>query len=181
MAVEKVGLKPVPPEDARFLSVLIRAYLMEAAPGAQLDPVHVVDRIWSEKGRYGLWITHGVKRVGFALVRDTLTGKRELSEFAILGAYRRRHIGRQAVHMLVNDLPGSWYLGVSLASRAAQDFWPSVLADCPNIRNLRRGSPQNHHQTQTLHFDIDEETGHDSGIGHPDQGRTGDDRGAVEA
>jgi len=152
-----VQLRPVARSDARFLSVLLNSYLIDVAPGAKLDAAKMVDRIWDEDGRYGLWIMDGPKRVGFAMVRDAEGGARELSEFCILGAYRRRQIGRAAAHALLNELPGTWFLGVSAKAKGAQDFWHKVLEDCPSISNLKSGPPQNDQQSETLHFEIGED------------------------
>lgn len=154
-----VQLRPVDRTDARFLSVLLNVYLLDVAPGATLDPVKMVERIWNEGGHCGLWIMDGPKRVGFALVRDARNGARELSEFCILGAYRNRAYGRAAAHALVNELPGKWFLGVAKGATGAREFWHKVLEDCPNIRNLKSGRPQSNHQSETLHFEIADEGG----------------------
>lgn len=91
-----------------------------------------LERFW----RHPYLVMSDNEIAGFALVVDEcpLTGRSPcwfMAEFFILKAYRGRGTGRAAVQQALQVHPGQWHIAVPHANRAAQVFWPKVLASQP--------------------------------------------------
>ena len=95
------------------------------------------------------WIETSFDRVGFALIETDGPTNWDLCEFSIFPQFRRRGLGRQAVHHLVTTHPGEWELAVVSEPRSSRKFWASCLADYPN---LRKGPPFTEFQCHSYSF-----------------------------
>lgn len=131
-----IQLTPARPDQKPVIANLIQLYLhdmtafMPFPVGAdgryQYD---FLDRFW----RFPYIIMSNDEIAGFALIIDEcpLTGRQPcwfMAEFFVLKAYRGRGAGQAAVNEALAVHPGQWHIAVPRANRAAQVFWPKVLA-----------------------------------------------------
>lgn len=123
-------LHPVPRTGHARIRREMSAYLEELRSyGSGSRPAHYLDSyLRGQGGRQASFIHYGNQIVGFAFLR-ILTGEdiRELSEFWIQPAFRRRGLGRTAATNLLLSHPGSWRLLVTLRNEKAHRFWTSTI------------------------------------------------------
>ena len=82
-----------------------------------------------------LVIVDSGERVGCALVNRAPSRHVEpgrdfrMSEFFVLRAYRRRHVGRRAVFALFDRFPGRWEISELPRNTPAIHFWRAVISE----------------------------------------------------
>jgi predicted acetyltransferase len=90
-----------------------------------------IERFWTEPGRHSFLIRVDGILAGFALVRDEAwvagAGTREISEFFVLGRYRRRGVGQRVATRLFDRFPGPWEVAQMASNVDAQAFWRAVI------------------------------------------------------
>lgn len=90
---------------------------------------------WAEpERRFPFLIRHQGRLAGFALatrgspVSDD-PNVFDVAEFFVLRRFRRSGVGRQAVRLLWQRLPGNWIVRASQGSPGAVPFWARVIAE----------------------------------------------------
>ncbi|MBF9035365.1 GNAT family N-acetyltransferase [Rhodobacterales bacterium HKCCE2091] len=147
-----VTLRGLGVKDADWFRPAFADYFAEIAPGL---PVPDLSEWWTDPDCEGLVIADGASEVGFALVELFGAGRRELAEFTILPAHRRRGLGRAAAVAMLSARPGRWRFGV-IDRPDALAFWPMVLAACPGVTGLERTAPVTELQAMSYRFTITE-------------------------
>lgn len=66
---------------------------------------------------------------GFTMTRTLPDGSREVAEFFVMRAYRRRGVGREAARALFRRHPGPWTIAFDDANGPGRAFWPSIAAE----------------------------------------------------
>ena len=135
-----VSLEVASPVDAEALSELLEHYVGELSTlfgiEADVDGRFRYDQLplyWTQPDRrFAFFIRSGKDRVGVALAtRESATNDApehlDVAEFFVLPAHRGRGVGRQAVSLLWDRLPGQWVVRVSQANVAALPFWRNTV------------------------------------------------------
>ena len=88
-------------------------------------------RFWRRDGRHHFVVRLRGRPAGFALVRELRAvgdlPTREMAEFFVLRAYRRRGIGTHVARALFARFPGRWELSILSWNVTAQPFWRRVI------------------------------------------------------
>ena len=96
------------------------------------DPHPYFDVYWTEAMRWPYLIEVAGEPIGFAMVnRWSPSGPgtdHAVAEFYVAEAHRRQGCGRKAARQILHAHPGQWELWIFEANRAAQAFWPAVIA-----------------------------------------------------
>lgn len=136
---EVISFSQIPEKDRGSLESLLQIYLHELS---QHSPIKKSDLglyiypylpfYWQESDRIPYFIKLNEKVCGFALIRhdkNPLNGEdqMELTEFFVLKAYRRLHIGSTIAEKLWDFHPLSWRVSVLPANYNAQAFWSVVI------------------------------------------------------
>ncbi|HUY09971.1 MAG TPA: GNAT family N-acetyltransferase [Candidatus Dormibacteraeota bacterium] len=74
------------------------------------------------------FIRHDGPLAGFIMTRLLSDGVREMSEFFVMRAHRRRGVGRRAAELVFRRHPGSWEVAVDDSNQDAATFWQVVVA-----------------------------------------------------
>jgi predicted acetyltransferase len=136
MRVDVVEAKPA---DVPILRRLMQLYLYELFTIAGWDigadgvygTAQRTERFWTDGTHRSFLITADGKLAGFVIVGDeghfAPRDTRQVSEFFVLRAYRRRGVGRQAATRVFDMFPGRWEV-IQLAKNVeAQAFWRAVI------------------------------------------------------
>ena len=135
----EVTLEESRPEAVPVLRRLMQLYLYDLGTidgwdiGAdgRYGSAEKIERFWTERGRRSFFIKVGAEIAGFALIRDQAeyagAGTHEVSEFFVLGKFRRQGVGEQAARMLFDLAPGPWELSQLASNVGAQAFWRRVI------------------------------------------------------
>ena len=90
-----------------------------------------LDRYWTEPDRHPYLLRVDGRLAGFALVRrgsQFVGGEAwEMSEFFVLGRFRRKGVGRRAAWRLFDEPPGPWEVAEMDYNRPAQTFWRRTI------------------------------------------------------
>jgi predicted acetyltransferase len=101
-----------------------------------------LDHYWTEPRRFPFLVRVEKTIAGFVLVRALETdGHRpawEVAELFILRKYRRRGIGHQTVHHLLQQFEGDWRITYENGNLPARAFWQSI--ETATIQSRRRFS-----------------------------------------
>lgn len=136
---ESIKVEPAGVAQRNLLRNLLQLYLYDFSEFVAVErntdsrfSYPYLDHYWTEPDRFPFLISVEGEHVGFALVReelDPLTNETayDLAEFFVMRRFRRQNIGSQAVHILVNKLPGSWILRVLATNNPALRFWQHTL------------------------------------------------------
>lgn len=95
-------------------------------------------------------IRHEGELAGFAMTRPLPDSFREMSEFFVARAHRRRGVGRRAAKLVFEIHPGSWEVAFDTANEEAAAFWPGVVAaaaSSPVAHREARPPERSFHQT----------------------------------
>lgn len=89
------------------------------------------ERFWTDGKHRSFLVTVDGKLAGFVIVGDESyfggPDRRQVSEFFVLRAYRRRGVGARAATRIFDMFPGKWEV-IQLARNAdAQAFWRAVI------------------------------------------------------
>ncbi|HUY97691.1 MAG TPA: GNAT family N-acetyltransferase [Verrucomicrobiae bacterium] len=132
-----VRLEPVREPDKQILANLLQLYCHDFSPirGDELTAhgtfvYRFLDMHFGEGGRDAYFVRHRAQLAGFAMSRTLAGGAREVAEFFVVQAHRRRGVGRRAAQLLFARHPGRWEVAGDDANRPAQAFWPAVVAAC---------------------------------------------------
>jgi predicted acetyltransferase len=102
-----------------------------------------VARHWREPDRHAFLLRVGGKPAGFALLCESSpmpgsAGRRFLSAFFVMRAYRRRGLGEAMARELFTRFPGPWQVLEVRDNPYAQTFWRRVIADATGNRYAER-------------------------------------------
>ena len=138
MRVDVVEAKP---EEIPILRRLMQLYLYEifsiagwdiGADGTYGTARHT-EGFWSDGKHRSFFITVDGKLAGFVIVGEEShfggPGTRQLSEFFVLRAYRRRGVGARAATRVFDMFPGRWEVIQLSRNVDAQAFWRAVIDD----------------------------------------------------
>lgn len=139
---DAIALERVSAADATTLANLLELYvhdLSEAVP-IEIGPdgrfgYPNLPRYFSEPNTRFAWlIRSGSAIAGFVFV--TLGSPAspdpqvlDVAEFFVLRRYRRSGVGREAIRLIWNQLPGRWTVRVLHTNQRGLAFWPGVVAD----------------------------------------------------
>jgi predicted acetyltransferase len=89
---------------------------------------------WKESNRYPFLIMVNGHLAGFVFVcrGSRISGDEDIwdvAEFFIIRGYRRRRVGAQAAHEVLNKFPGRWEVRVIDRNQQAQEFWGRALRE----------------------------------------------------
>ena len=143
----------LPREQAR-LAAALAPYFAEIAPDLAIDPPTRAQQMLHRKDMTAFWIRDVSDIIGFALVLNLPEDRRELSEFTIFPDHRRRGLGQAAAHLLLQEFPGRWRMGISAHSPAALAFWGTALSTLAGVRALTEGAPFTDLQIKSFTFQI---------------------------
>lgn len=90
-----------------------------------------LDYFWFEPTHAAYLVTVDGKLAGFVLVDNDVKlaeSERAVSEFFVMRKYRRRGVGKQVVHQLLDLLPARWEAAVMETNQPAQQFWRQAFA-----------------------------------------------------
>lgn len=133
-------VSPAPPEQRALLENLMQLYAYDFSEllGGAVDEagrfaVPSLEPYFTEEGRHPFVLLVGGHPAGFALVTgwSRLTGDagtRDMAEFFVMRAYRRRGVGKQAAFELFDRFPGPWEVRQRASNTAATSFWRRVIA-----------------------------------------------------
>ena len=109
------------------IRAMMAPYLDELTTGG-LTVYPRLSLYWQDADRIPWLVRVDGEDAGFALVRrHPATDFREMAEFYIAPAHRRRGVGREAAHALFARYPGWWHLQVLDSNLGAQAFWRRVI------------------------------------------------------
>jgi predicted acetyltransferase len=102
-----------------------------------------VERHWCEPDRHALLLRVEGNPAGFALLCESSpmaesAGRRFLSAFFVMRAYRRRGFGEAMARELFARFPGLWQVLEVRDNPNAQTFWRRVIADATGNRYTER-------------------------------------------
>ena len=136
---DSIKIEPAGVAQRDLLRNLLQLYLYDflefVAVERNTDGLFIypyLDHYWTEPDRFPFLISVEGEHIGFALIReelDPLTNEitHDLAEFFVMRKFRRKDIGTQAAHLLVNKLPGRWLLRVLANNNPALRFWQHAL------------------------------------------------------
>jgi predicted acetyltransferase len=139
----EVVLDVATPRDAVLLANLLELYihdLSEVFPLVELGEdgrfgYEKLPLYWSEpEHRFPFLIRCGTRVVGFVLVTRGSPVSNEpdvfdVAELFVMRRYRRSGVGRRAILLLWDRLPGRWIVRVSDGNAGALPFWERVIAE----------------------------------------------------
>jgi predicted acetyltransferase len=96
-----------------------------------------LDLYWTEPDRHAFLVKVEGKWAGFAFVKKS-GDVWDMAEFFILRAYRKRGIGREVAHNVLQHFPGTWQVRV-LEENPALEFWRRTLPDSRSQRMETNG------------------------------------------
>jgi len=119
------------------LATLLHTFVPEPAwpwdvndDGTYGDPARVAS-FWTDPARGAFLVRVDGRLAGFALVRrgsQFVGGEAwEMSEFFVLGRFRRKGVGRRAAWRLFDEHPGPWEVAEMDYNRPAQAFWRRTI------------------------------------------------------
>jgi predicted acetyltransferase len=121
------------------ISAMMAPYLDELTTG-RLKVYPRLSLYWEDDDRIPYLVRLDGRDVGFALVREhRVADFREMAEFYIAPAYRRRGFGRDAARSLFARHPGWWHLQILDSNTGAQTFWRRALP-APLRESARRAA-----------------------------------------
>lgn len=130
-----LSVRPLNWDERAWLHAAAIANFAELAPDLPTPgPTHY-DHYWSEDGHEPIALLDRGDLVGFAMVRMRHGRVRELAEFYISPARRRKGLGREAARAVLCSKPGPWVLGVAKRGSAGS-FWHAVLNDADWLHSL---------------------------------------------
>jgi predicted acetyltransferase len=154
---QEVVLDVATSRDAALLSNLLELYIhdLSAAFLVELGPdgrfgYDKLPLYWSESARrFAFLIKYGTRVVGFVLVTRGSPASDDpevfdVAEFFVIRRYRRSGVGRRAIFLVWDRLPGQWIVRVSEGNAGALPFWESVIAEYTGgtaAQSKRSGSP----------------------------------------
>lgn len=122
-------------EKAEVVWRLLQLYLYEMsdhdgrAIGADgWYPYPYFDLYWEEESRVPLLIRADGDLAGFAFVRELEPGVREIAEFLVLRAWRRRGVGKAAAGLVLDSWPGKWEIRFHSGNAAGAALWRGLAA-----------------------------------------------------
>ena len=89
---------------------------------------------WSEVERHPFLIFLGDELVGFALIREVVSGTFSMSEFFVRRGCRRSGVGATAATQLFHKFRGTWKVAELERNVPAQTFWRRVIGTYTNGR-----------------------------------------------
>lgn len=135
-------LEPVQPTERELLLRLFELYLYDFSEMEHSDvneeglfqpPARpFVARYWREPGKHAFLLRVAGKPAGFALLCEAgldgdSAGRRYLSAFFVMRAYRRRGYGDAMARALFDRFPGPWQVLEIRDNPEAQAFWRRVI------------------------------------------------------
>ncbi len=130
----RVWLQPVTERERGLLGNLLQLYIHEFSSWRPIElnadgrfAYRYFDAYFTEPGRHAWIIRNGEAIAGFAMVREREDGRRDVSEFFVVGGHRRCGVGRAAASLMFDELPGAWEVRHDLDNDEATTFWPSVI------------------------------------------------------
>jgi predicted acetyltransferase/predicted N-acetyltransferase YhbS len=148
----EVNLQPVTEDERSLLGNLLQLYIHDFSSIRPVEladdgryPYRHFDAYFTDPQRRAWIIQHGGLPAGFAMVRELEGGRREVAEFFVARAHRRRAVGRRAAAAMFEELPGRWELRHDLDNDEASVFWPAVIeaAAAGPVERLVLGPPDN--------------------------------------
>ncbi len=135
-----VELSRVRPDEVPILRRLMQLYLYDLATidgwdigdDGHYGTAERIERYWTEPERHAFLVRADGKLAGFVLVRRGAQATddpdaHEVSEFFVLGRYRRRGVGEQAARRVFDMFPGPWEVAEMASNVGAQAFWRAVI------------------------------------------------------
>jgi predicted acetyltransferase len=91
---------------------------------------------------------------GFIMTRLLSEGVREMSEFFVVRAHRRRGVGRRAAELVFRRHPGSWEVAFDDGTQGAATFWQVVVAGAAKlpVRQRKAHPPERSFHQTVLRF-----------------------------
>lgn len=133
----EISLERVGREQQSILWRLLQLYLHDMSEFTQENvdeegvyPYFYFDEYWapaSGEERYPWFIRVDGALGGFAMVRVTEAGERQMCEFFVMRRFRRLGVGSVAARMIFESIPGEWWVHQLRENRGAQTFWPQVI------------------------------------------------------
>jgi predicted acetyltransferase len=135
----RVDVVEARPADVPVLRRLMQLYLYELFTIAGWDigadgvygSAQRTESFWTGGKHRSFFITADGKLAGFVIVGDqshfAAGDARQISEFFVLRAYRRRGVGRQAATRVFDMFPGKWEVIQLARNVEAQAFWRAVI------------------------------------------------------
>lgn len=127
-------------EDEAVLANLLELYVYEFSELPGIDAGEdgrfgypQLSLYWSEPERYPFLVRVDGKLAGFVLVKrgQGINGGgtvRDVTEFFVLRAYRRRGVGTRVAHEVWRRFPGQWEVRVMEENSPALCFWTDAVA-----------------------------------------------------
>lgn len=118
---------------ATLLHTLVRepAWPWDIAPDGTYGDAARIESFWTDPARERYLLRADGVLAGFALVRrgSVWSGPEawEMSEFFVLGRFRRRGVGAAAARALFDAHPGTWEVAEMAYNTPAQAFWRAVI------------------------------------------------------
>jgi predicted acetyltransferase len=131
----RIAIHRVSRAERELLARYLQLYSYDMSEFTGMRPVdggfsypHLDAYFRGDECRAAFWAKDEVGIAGFALVRlDPEDGRREIAEFFILAACRRRGIGLAFARQLLAQCPGPWKLHQFANNARAIAFWHRVL------------------------------------------------------
>jgi predicted acetyltransferase len=94
---------------------------------------------WQESNRFPFLVRVNGNLAGFVLLRkgSEVSGDEnvwDVTEFFIVRAFRRHHVGTKVAHEVWRKFPGLWEVRVTEKNKVAQDFWSRAIASFMGIK-----------------------------------------------
>lgn len=137
----EICLYPAPVTEKKVFENLMHLYLYDFSEfsGEDVDEQgrfcdSYLERYWIEPTRWPFLVKVDGHYAGFIMVRsqpDEETSKEifHIAEFFVLKKYRRKQVGRQMAHQILDRFPGRWRVAQTEENLPAQAFWRKVIAD----------------------------------------------------
>ncbi len=89
---------------------------------------------WTDEKRMPFFICKDQQTIGFVLVNDWILDKafaaeRSIAEFYVAPSFRRKSVGKKAVHALFSKYKGKWEVKQYAENTPAVAFWRSSIAE----------------------------------------------------
>lgn len=89
------------------------------------------DAYWQADDHIPYFIYVGAELAGFALVRryPSDISSYDIEQFFVLRKFKGKGVGKQALTLIINSLPGKWQIRVLIENTGALNFWQSAVSD----------------------------------------------------